>query len=141
MREVHTSIDLAATPQQVWDVLTDFAAYPSWNPFFVSVEGQPHPGSVLVLRTKFFQRLRPVRSTVTIRRIVPLRRLEWGGGLAAPRLADGEHGFALAPVRNGTRLQHYARFRGLLIPMAGTLVDALERRCSNLNSALKTRVE
>jgi hypothetical protein len=36
---VSTKIDIAASPQAVWEVLTDFAAYPDRNPFMRRIEG------------------------------------------------------------------------------------------------------
>ena len=36
-KQLHATIEIDATPQRVWQVLTDFAAYPDWNPFIVSL--------------------------------------------------------------------------------------------------------
>ncbi|MGF1663466.1 MAG: SRPBCC family protein [Kineosporiaceae bacterium] len=36
---VITTIDIDAGPQAVWDVLTDFPAYPEWNPFMDRIDG------------------------------------------------------------------------------------------------------
>src|SRR5208337_3854746 len=33
MKEIHTEIEINAPAEKVWKVLTDFAAYPEWNPF------------------------------------------------------------------------------------------------------------
>ena len=38
-RELNTQIDIDAPVERVWSVLTDFAAYPEWNPFILSAEG------------------------------------------------------------------------------------------------------
>jgi uncharacterized protein YndB with AHSA1/START domain len=32
MRELRDEIEIEATPERVWEILTDFAAYPEWNP-------------------------------------------------------------------------------------------------------------
>jgi len=50
MHELHTEIEIQATPERIWSVLTDFAAYPQWNPFIRSVEGSPEKGASLTVR-------------------------------------------------------------------------------------------
>ncbi|SMF52248.1 SRPBCC domain-containing protein [Pseudobacteriovorax antillogorgiicola] len=37
MPSFETSITINAQPDKVWSVLTDFAAYKSWNPFFLDM--------------------------------------------------------------------------------------------------------
>ena len=44
MRQIHTEIIIQASAQRVWDVLTDFEAYPQWNPLITSVQGQARVG-------------------------------------------------------------------------------------------------
>ena len=45
MLAISTAIDIDAPAARVWDVLTDFAAYPRWNPFIRRVgPGQGGPG-------------------------------------------------------------------------------------------------
>jgi uncharacterized protein YndB with AHSA1/START domain len=43
-KELVSSIDLAAPPERVWEVLVDFAAFPAWNPFITQAEGRLHFG-------------------------------------------------------------------------------------------------
>jgi uncharacterized protein YndB with AHSA1/START domain len=49
--EVSTSIEIAATPENVWAVLADLASYPQWHPVFRSASGQLAVGSKLTIRT------------------------------------------------------------------------------------------
>ena len=42
-----TEIEIAASAEQVWQVLTDLATYPDWKPFIRSVSGQPVTGERL----------------------------------------------------------------------------------------------
>jgi hypothetical protein len=34
----------------VWEVLSDFDAYPEWNPFIRRISGSPHEGEKLEVR-------------------------------------------------------------------------------------------
>jgi hypothetical protein len=78
--EIHTEIEIAASPGTVWDVLVDLAGYADWNPYHVLVEGQPDIGERLIVHIE-----KPNGDTVTIRPHVitvdPERELTWGGGL------------------------------------------------------------
>ena len=42
---VFTEIDVAAGPNAVWAVLTDYDRYPEWNPFLVKISGDKQGGS------------------------------------------------------------------------------------------------
>ena len=48
--ELHTEIDIDATPEVVWQVLTELDRYPEWNPFITSSVGEPEVGEKLVNR-------------------------------------------------------------------------------------------
>ena len=37
MRELRAEIEIAAPPERVWRVLSDFDAYPDWDPFIRSI--------------------------------------------------------------------------------------------------------
>ena len=50
MKEIRTTADIHASPERVWAVLTDFAAYRDWNPFITSAAGSLQPGERLELR-------------------------------------------------------------------------------------------
>jgi uncharacterized protein YndB with AHSA1/START domain len=38
-KEIITEIEIDASPSQVWQVLTDFEKYPTWNPFIKKISG------------------------------------------------------------------------------------------------------
>lgn len=137
-REIVTEIDIEAPPERVWAVLTDTAAYPHWNPFIVSVQGQIVEGGRL---TTTMQPASGGRMTFRpiLLKVTPDRELRWRGRLLLPRLFDGEHYFLLNPSPGGTRLVHGEIFQGV-----GLLaIDPEQFRADfeALNAALKARAE
>jgi len=49
MHEILSNIDIAATPERVWSILTDLVAYPDWNPFIRSINGHIETGKKLTV--------------------------------------------------------------------------------------------
>ena len=47
-----TSISIDATPDQIWDILTDADAYPEWDPGMIRLEGEIAPGNKITAHTK-----------------------------------------------------------------------------------------
>ena len=40
-KEIVREIEINAPPSRVWQVLTDFEKYPTWNPFIKKITGIP----------------------------------------------------------------------------------------------------
>jgi hypothetical protein len=142
VRQIQTSIDIVASPTQVWSVLTDFPAYPRWNPFITSIEGKPHPGAPLKVTI-----VPPGRRPVTFHPVVltatPWHELRWRGRLLIPGLFDGEHAFRLELLSTaGCRLHHTERFSGLLVGLVGgSFLDATREGFEEMNRGLKRQAE
>ncbi len=45
MKEIHTEVEINAPAERVWRMLTDFRAYPEWNPFVRRVDGEARVGA------------------------------------------------------------------------------------------------
>ena len=137
---ISTSAEIDAPPSRVWAVIVDLPAYREWNPFIVEAAGRVTVGETLSLRMAL-----PGRSPMTIKPRVlvvdPNRELRWKGKLGVPGLFDGEHSFVLEPLADSrTRLVHWERFSGLLLPIARLLIyDATVQSFEALNGALATR--
>jgi hypothetical protein len=140
MRTISVTIDIAATPERVWAVLTDLAAYPQWNPFIRQASGQLTEGATLNLRMVPAQgRAMTFRPKVlTVR---PGELLRWVGRLIMPGIFDGTHQFALVDLGGHTRLTQSETFRGLLVPLTRTTISHTEDDFRALNQALKQRAE
>ncbi|HVI77210.1 MAG TPA: SRPBCC domain-containing protein [Candidatus Acidoferrum sp.] len=50
MKRLHSQIDIDASAECVWDILTDFASYPQWNPFIRRIGGELKVGERLEVR-------------------------------------------------------------------------------------------
>ena len=123
MREIQTEIEIEAAPEEVWRVLTDFAAYPEWNPFVKSARGELREGGRLEIFVQVPEG-RGMGFKPKVLRVAPARELRWIGSVP-PGLFSGEHIFRLEPAGPGrTRFLHGERFKGFLIPFMGATLDA-----------------
>ena len=139
--EIRTEIDVDATADEVWGVLTDFQRHPGWNPGMTSIEGEPVTGARLSISFRFASgRRMTMRPRVLVAN--PGRELRWLGHLLVPGLFDGEHRFEIHERGPGhVTFVQAERFRGLLVPFARKLIEvdtvATFRR---VNEALAARV-
>jgi hypothetical protein len=141
MRELRTQIEIDAPPERVWQVLTDFGAYPNWTPFIRSIEGELRVGARLKVRIEP-PGGRGMTFRPTVRTVEPTRELRWLGRLFLPRLVDGEHRLALEPLPGGrSRFIQSERFRGLLVGLLTGTLTATKRGFEQMNEALKRRLE
>jgi hypothetical protein len=141
-KQLQAEVEVQASPERVWEVLTDFAAYSQWNPFIVQAAGQAVPGSRLELRMRLPGR-RPTTFRPEVLEAEPARRLRWLGRLLVPGLFDGEHRFTIEPAGPGrVRVTQHEAFRGLLAPLllAFIATPTLEG-FHQMNQALQARVE
>lgn len=138
---ISTTIDIDATPENVWAVLTDFARYREWNPFMDRVEGAARVGHKLVVHMSPPEgRAMTFKPTVLV--AAPGQELRWLGKLAVRGLFDGEHSFVLTRRPDGaTRLTHGESFSGLLVALLKGTLKGTEEGFVAFNQALKQRVE
>ena len=117
MKELHSEIEIEAPAERVWHVLTDFAAFPEWNPFMRRASGQLTTGAKLDIY------LQPpgsggMRFRPTVLKAEPNRELRWLGHLLVPGLFDGEHILRIEPLGpDRVRFIQHEIFTGLLVPM------------------------
>jgi len=142
MHQIETEIDIAATAQRVWSILTDFTAYPQWNPFIRSIEGVVSKGE----RLKVSIQPEGARA-MTFRPIVLAaaadHEFRWLGRILLPGIFDGEHYFQLMPVTpGGVRFVQGEKFSGLLVGLARAGLDSKTKAgFIAMNHAIKARAE
>lgn len=142
IHSLHTEIEIDASAEKVWKVLSDFNAYPDWNPFIKSAIGQPVQGARLQIVVQP-DGAKPMRFSPKVLVAEPERELRWLGRLIVPGLFDGEHCFAIETLsEKSVRFKQSERFNGLLVgPMRATLNRDAKRGFEEMNRALKTRSE
>lgn len=142
MKEIATEIDINATADEVWSVLTDFGSYPQWNPFITRAQGEIANGASLRVRIE-----PPGGKGMTfspkVIRAQPATELRWLGHLWIRGVFDGEHIFEIETREDeGVRFHHREQFSGILVPLLWRSLDTNARRGFELmNEALKRRVE
>jgi hypothetical protein len=141
VREIRTSTEIAAPPGAVWEVLTDFDAYPEWNPFVRSIAGTLAEGERLEVSLGASGK-KPMGFAPVVTSLVPGEEFAWLGHLGVKGVFDGHHHFQLSASETGTRLEHFEQFSGALSPILLAAIGATTARgFDEMNQALKERVE
>jgi len=143
VQQIATSIEIAASSETVWKHLTDFPAYPSWNPFIRSIAGSIERGSKLQVTVQPSGGS-PMSFNPRLLRSEPNVELRWRGSLLIPGLFDGEHYFQISESKTGKVLfTHGEVFSGLLVSLVlqGKMKQATEAGFEAMNRALKLRAQ
>ncbi len=140
--ELETEVEIAATPERVWSILTDFPAYADWNPFIRSIRGAPEQGARLEVRIQP-SGAKGMTFRPTVLAANRAQELRWLGRLLLPGLFDGEHRFAIQPIGGGkVRFRQSERFSGILVSLFKASLDRdTKRGFEEMNEALKVRAE
>ncbi len=141
-KEIKTEIQIAASSEKVWAILTDFEAYPTWNPFIKSLTGEVKVGNTITARIE-----PPNAKGMTFKPKVLAftenQEFRWIGHLLFPGLFDGEHSFELIDNGNGTTtFIQSEKFKGILVPLFKKMLDVNTVNGFNeMNEMLKEIVE
>ncbi|MBC7248013.1 MAG: SRPBCC domain-containing protein [Actinobacteria bacterium] len=141
-RELVTSLEVEAGRDRVWEVLSDLAAYPAWNPMIRRASGELAPGKVLRVRFEpEGMRGRDYRPRLTV--VEPPGELRWTAFLNLPGVFEFEHWWLLEPLAEGrTLLKHGVSVSGILAPLVWKVVVKTSRApFEAMNRAHKERAE
>lgn len=122
-KEIKSEIQIHATPERIWNILTAFDKYPTWNPFIKSIQGHVKVGEKIVVRLE-----PPGAKGMTFKPTVLAfeqnKGFKWIGHLFFTGLFDGEHRFELIDNGDGTTTFIQAeRFKGILVRMLSKMLD------------------
>ncbi|TCD28670.1 SRPBCC domain-containing protein [Pedobacter psychrodurus] len=140
--EIKTQIEINATPDKVWAILTDFENYRDWNPFIKSITGKPVVGNRITVS------IAPPNSKVmTFKPVVLIFKIDkefrWIGKLLFKGVFDGEHKFELIDNANGTTTFNQCEsFSGILVGLFKKQLETNTRAgFEQMNENLKQQVE
>ncbi len=130
-----SEVEIAAGPEAVWDVLTDFERWPSWNPDVksLSVNGEVAPG------TRFRWKAGGASITSTLERVERPRLVAWTGRTFG---ASAIHVYRLDGRDGATVVHTEESFAGPLARLLrGRLQTTLQKSLETGLHHLKAEVE
>lgn len=118
-RAYSASVEIDASAEQVWAVVTDFNSYSSWNPLLSNVEGGLTVGSPLSVETTFA----PITLKATVTEADRPHNFEWEDHVPL-NLVTPVFSVHLLPLNsNRTRVVISESFTGPLVPLIGRRLD------------------
>lgn len=142
MKELHSEIEIKASAERVWQVLTNIAAFPQWNPFIRMVSGEIRTGQRLEVHMQP-SGARAMTFRPKVLKVEPNRELRWRGQLWIRGLFDGEHVFTIENIAPGrVRFVQREEFSGVFVPLLARSLDRdTKRGFEEMNQALKLQAE
>jgi hypothetical protein len=143
MKEIRNEIEIQASPETVWKVLTDLKAYAEWNPQAYRGEGQVELGQEVKVSVR--SATRDMDLSCKVVRVEPDREFALKFHIIHPFLFRGEHIFRLEPVgEHSVRFIDREIFAGLLVlvPVVAKDIETNTKAAMiEVGEALKKRVE
>ncbi|GHU04950.1 hypothetical protein AGMMS49960_21200 [Betaproteobacteria bacterium] len=138
-KQIETEIKISATPNTVWRILTDFAAYPDWNPFIQWVKGevkeQNHINVRVVPTGSKGMTFNPI-----ILSVIENKEIKWIGSVLFKGLFDGEHHLVIQENKDGTTtFSQREYFSGIFVGLFDT--KNTETGFHTMNQKLKELAE
>ena len=136
-KQIKTSITINASKEKVWQILTDFSAYPEWYPFIKSINGEVKVGNCIQIK------LPEMTFKPTVLTYTKNTELKWLGHLWFKGLFDGEHKFYISDNGDGTtNFEQSEIFKGVLVKLFSKKLDKdTKKGFQQMNRELKLRAE
>ena len=138
---IEKNLEINAPAEIVWEVITDLARYPEWNPFCVECSSTMQPGHPIDMKVKLMAKPQAQREWVT--EFVPGSRFAYrmkpvpAGALSSARSHDVR---PLNPAR--TQYRSFFRLQGWLQPLVtGLLGRKIEAGFEGMSEGIRRRSE
>ena len=133
---VHTEILIEASPEEVWEVLSDTKTHQEWNPVLKPLDGEFQEGAKLK-----YQMIEPGKDPVEVSakviKVEPNKELNQYGGIWGIMTFD--HHWYLEPTEGGTKVIQHEEYRGVYVPFWD--YSWVEPAYAKANEALKNKIE
>ena len=137
-KDVKVEVEIKASADTVWRILTNFPAYDIWNPYIYPASGDPVAGQTLDLTLRGST---VIHFTPKVLLAKPDEKLSWAGTVP---LGGGQRVLTfeittLEPHR--VRLVAVEQFNGLLLPLASGVTSDADAGLKAMTRALRNRAE
>ncbi len=137
---LETTIDIAAPPDRVWDILVDLPRYGAWNPLAARMEGPLEVGAVLDMTVRLGRHTR--RQPADVFAVGPGHLLIWSGHSLKGLAVRGVRSQWLTPTPGGCRYTSREVFTGPLAGLTRRLLrSTLDAGLQEMAVALRDRAE
>jgi hypothetical protein len=138
MKSFSATINIKASKEIVWNILTQAPGYPEWDPGVIRIEGTIAAGETITA----YNRINPDRAfPATITEFVPGVRMTWTGGMPLG-LFKGVRTFTLVPKGEGTvDFTLREEFSGPLLPLIGRSIPDMTQSFQEAVAGLKAHAE
>ena len=135
-KSAHAEIQIPASPQKVWEVLSDFPRTREWNPVLVPIEGTLAEGNSI--QYEFYQEAGGPATAMEaqVMRVEESKLIAQKGGM--PGLLTFRHQYQLVETAQGTQVIIHETYRGIMVPFWDP--RPVEMAYQRLLTSLKQRV-
>lgn len=135
--EIKKETVINSTPEQIWNILINTKAYPVWNPFIKSIDGD------LAVGNKIDVDLNGMIFKPIVQSFKKNKEFTWLGHLWIKGIFDGKHKFRLTEItKNQICFEQSETFYGILVPLLKRkLKKEIAENFENMNQALKKLAE
>lgn len=142
MKEIRTEIGISATPEKVWEILTNLQGWSDWNPIVHKIEGNMSLGQelLIVMTSEQGKSGKSYRAKITSFDIN--RRFSFSSKMMTKFLFSIERKIDLENSESGIQFIQTETYSGILVPLFwNKMKDQVTKMLNSMNEALKKKVE
>lgn len=145
-KKIYTEVEINASEEQVWAIISDLESYSEWNPFMKEAQGKLNVGEKLLMKLQNGSlKLDPFEPTLL--QVIPGMEINWIGRAAnIPRIFDGNHHLVIQRLSDDrVKFIQYEDFDGIVVSLTNmfykTLFKDTREGFIKMNDALKAKAE